>query len=262
MPKTSSVDDVFEAIARNQSGYATVGAAWVLELCTLNEAVHRQLRGFLVRGGAVSVPDREMAASSFGATLLELYSSKEAGPIAHPCPVNPGVFHVNDEAVLLEIVDEAGQAVPTGVAGRLIVTPFTSTALPLIRYDQGDVAVAGQACACGRGLSVVRSILGREYDVFRHPSGKTLFAGVPLGALRSVIGAKRWQIAQVDPTSYVVRLPPGIAYVESGFDEFAHKARQVLFGDAVISFERDCVLAANSAGKFKEYVNEWAPRGH
>jgi hypothetical protein len=82
---------------------------------------------------------------------------------------------------------------------------------------------------------------------------------MPLGALRSIIGAKRWQVAQVGAKSYVVRLPPNVSYHEDKFDEFAAKAKAALFGDGEITFERDCELAANSVGKFKEYVNEWTP---
>lgn len=259
LPKTSLVAEVFEGISQHPGGYSIAGSPWILDLCELNAAPRHGLKGFLVSGGSVSKQDREMARVSFGADVLELYSSKEAGPIAHPCPVNPGVFHVNDEAALLEVVDDNGHTCPTGVAGRVVLTPFTSTALPLVRYDQGDVALAGKPCLCGRGLSVVQGILGRQYEVFRHPDGRRLLPLLPLGELKPLIGAKRWQIAQVGPNSYLVRLPRGTAYHESGFDQFVAKAKAVLFGDGVITFERDCVLAANPAGKFMEYVNEWSP---
>jgi phenylacetate-CoA ligase len=146
LPKTTTVTEMFEAIRRQKNGYAAIPSPWVFQLCALNGASGSQAKGFLLRGGAVSREDRESAAMSFGSMLLELYSSKEAGPIAHPCPVNDGVLHVNDEAILLEIVDDAGQACAVGAAGRVVVTPLTSTALPLIRYDQGDVAIKGNNC--------------------------------------------------------------------------------------------------------------------
>jgi phenylacetate-CoA ligase len=262
LSKSTSLTGLFEAIADHQHGYVAVGASWPLELSLLNDALASpyRLRGFLVRGGGINSHDRETVHSSFGATTVELYSSKEAGPIAHPCPLDPSAFHVNDETVLVEVVDEDGRACQPGVAGRVLVTPFASTALPLIRYDQGDVAVAGQQCPCGRGLSVIRRIVGRMYDAFRHPDGRVVFGGVPLGELRGIIGAKRWQIAQVGPNRYTVRVQIGIECTSEARAEFLLRAKKVLFGDAEITIEYGCNLLSHKSGKFKEYVNEWNAR--
>ncbi len=242
--------------------YATIGGPVLAELLDLNERASQQvkLKAFLVRGGAVEQNVRESVKASFGADVLELYSSKEAGPIAHPCPDRPEVFHINDEAVLVEIVDKDGAPCLPGVAGRVIVTPFASTALPLIRYDQGDIAVAGQTCICGRGLQTMEQIVGRTFDAFRHQDGRVILPNKYLTVLRPLIAARRWQIAQVGPTTYEVRLPAGVTYREDGFDEFAEKAKTILFGDATIVFTRDCTFTVDVHGKFKEYVNEWNPK--
>jgi len=262
LPKNTSVEQLLEWIARYQDGYVAIAASWPFELSIKNDrlASPLKLKGFLVRGGATDSYSRAAVCSSFGASTLELYSTKEAGPIAHPCPVNPAAFHVNDEAVLVEVVDDEGRPCQAGVAGRVVVTPFASTAMPLVRYDQGDIAVAGEQCSCGRGLSVIQRIVGRAYDAFRHPDGRVVFGGVPLGELRSIIRAKRWQVAQVGPTQYTVRLGASPEPDRGAMPNFLARAREVLFGDAEITVEHDCQLSANENGKFKEYVNEWDPR--
>lgn len=76
------------------------------------------------------------------------------------CPFGHG-YHVNAEAVLLEVVDANGLPVPPGEPGRAVITPFASTALPLIRYDQGDIVIAGTTCECGRALPHLEAISGR-----------------------------------------------------------------------------------------------------
>ena len=43
----------------------------------------------------------------------------------------------------------------------LVVTPFFNFAMPLIRYDTGDIAVAAAACPCGRCLPKLSRIVGR-----------------------------------------------------------------------------------------------------
>jgi hypothetical protein len=108
----------------------------------------------LTHGERLTEADRLAIRRGLGARTLETYSSKEAGQIAHPCERQAGL-HVHAESALVEIVDAAGRPVPEGQSGRVIVTPFVSTAQPLIRYEQGDFArfgpspaAAGAACRC------------------------------------------------------------------------------------------------------------------
>ena len=57
-----------------------------------------------------------------------------------------------------------GQGKPCGVGeiGRVVVTPLSNFAMPLIRYDVGDTAEVGPPCACRRGLPVLTRIIGRD----------------------------------------------------------------------------------------------------
>jgi phenylacetate-coenzyme A ligase PaaK-like adenylate-forming protein len=48
-------------------------------------------------------------------------------------------------------------------------------ARPFIRYDTGDLAVAGGGtCACGRGFPLLGEIEGRSQECLRTPSGKEI----------------------------------------------------------------------------------------
>ena len=92
--------------------------------------------------------------------LVDMYSSQEVGYIALECP-DRDAYHVQCENVLVEVVDEAGHACQPGEIGRLLVTTLHNFAMPLIRYDIGDYAEVGEACECGRGLPVLKRIVGR-----------------------------------------------------------------------------------------------------
>ncbi len=262
LPRQTTFRDLYRRILQHRPDYVAGGAMSVSQLVELSQEEDELLKVacFLTRGGAVSDQTKQAAKRCFGADVVELYSSKEAGPIAHPCPDHLDTMHVNEESVLLEVADERGAPCASGQLGRVIVTPFASTALPLIRYDQGDLAVAGERCSCGRGLKSLARIAGRTFDVFRHPDGRVISALIHLGKLRSLIHAQRWQIAQVGPTSYEVRLPAGIAYKEDGFAEFIARAQLAIFGDSEIVIRRDYDLRIDGLEKFKETVNEWNPK--
>jgi phenylacetate-CoA ligase len=221
-----------------------------------------RMEAIFAYGEAVGEGDRDAAMRGLGARIIELYSSKEAGSVAHQCPTGAGL-HINAEGVLVEIVNDDDTPTPAGGVGRVIVTPFSSTAQPLIRYDQGDRAVMGQGCSCGRYLPVLDSIAGRTTAIFTHPDGRTNIRMLPHG-LKKLLGAGQLQLAQVGPNDYEVRFVPmdwGRANDEAGFLKAFH---ELYFSDSTVRFVPVAEIPLTAAGKFIEYVNEWgaatAPR--
>src|SRR3546814_13116510 len=83
--------------------------------------------------------------------------------LALQCPEHEH-YHVQSEAVLLEVLDEEDRPCRPGEVGRVVVTPLTNFAMPMIRYAVGGLAAVGAPCPCGRGLPVLTRILGRARD--------------------------------------------------------------------------------------------------
>jgi phenylacetate-CoA ligase len=209
----------------------------------------------LTHGQQTSAADKAVFASKWGARCLDHYSSKEAGQMAYSCPAGHGL-HISAESVLVEIVDANGGPVPHGEEGRVVVTPLVSTAQPLIRYDQGDIARFGEPCSCGRGLPVIAGISGRTLAIFRHPDGRQT-ARMLTEDTRSALRASFWQIAQVGPQTFEIRYVP-LDWAEMG-DEATAVAdfRRVFFEDAEVHCIRVREVPLTAAGKYLEYVNEW-----
>ena len=81
-------------------------------------------------------------------------------------------MHVNHENILIEIVNDDDQPCAPGEFGRVIVTPFFGTALPLIRYDQGDCGGNAPGLRLRHGtLPILKNIEGRQDQLFRLPDG-------------------------------------------------------------------------------------------
>ena len=132
----------------------------------------------------------------FGVNVVDMYSSEEVGYIALQCPQHEH-YHVQAENVLVEVLDEDGQACKPGMTGRVVVTTLHNFAMPLLRYDIGDFAEVGDPCPCGRGgLPVLKRILGRHRNVLVLPSGERrspTFSTEDLGELPSFF---QYQIVQ------------------------------------------------------------------
>ena len=89
---------------------------------------------------------RALAQEVLGAKVEDLYSSQEMGIIAIECP--SGLYHVMAEAVIVEVLDEAGGPCKDGEIGRVVVTALHNFATPLIRYEMRRL------CGGRRSLSV------------------------------------------------------------------------------------------------------------
>ena len=153
---------------------------------------------------ALTTRARELSRQAFSAPAFSAYTSKEAHKIAHECPASRG-FHVNSELLLVEILDDSGKPCGPGETGRVIVTPFLSTAQPLIRYEQGDLAAWGGQCSCGRAHPVIARIDGRVRNQFRFLNGHRFMPGIGHEAFRDLLRADRWQVAQTGPLDIEVR---------------------------------------------------------
>jgi phenylacetate-CoA ligase len=96
----------------------------------------------------------------YRAPLHDAYGLNEIGAVAVRCEA--GLYHAHAEHCIVEVVDAQGMACPAGQLGRVLVTALQNLAMPLIRYDTGDVARAAiLPCPCGRNLPVLAEIAGR-----------------------------------------------------------------------------------------------------
>ena len=153
---------------------------------------------------------RDRVESATGLHVYEAYGLNEIGIVAHRC--DAGRYHVNAEHCVVEVVDAAGNPCKAGETGRVVVTGLTNFAMPLVRYDSGDIAEAVEGpCDCGRMLPSIGRIVGR-YRAMRHaPEGTSrrinlvfgVIDGLPLAALANL---REYQLHQFKNGSFELRL--------------------------------------------------------
>ena len=116
----------------------------------------------------------ELCEEVLGAPIVDAYTAEEVGYIALQCP-EYRCYHVQSENVLVEVVDDEGNACGVGETGRVLVSSLNNYATPLVRYEIGDCATVGAPCPCGRGLPVLERVDGRARGVLRYPDGRVAF---------------------------------------------------------------------------------------
>jgi len=125
-------------------------------------------------------------AERLGCPVLDEYSSEEATRIALEMPC--GHYHVCEDSVHLGVLDPATLKPQTpGQSGIAVVTNLLNSAMPFIRYVQGDlVTQPAEPEPCDINWSQISSIDGRVNDAFLNKHGRK----VPAGSLLDV--TYRW----------------------------------------------------------------------
>jgi phenylacetate-CoA ligase len=141
----------------------------------------------LIGGEVMTPPMRERMGEAFAAPVIETYGAHEFNLVASECAAT-GELHVS-EGLLLEVVRD-GRAVAPGEAGEVVATNLHAFAMPFIRYRLADVATQGLAtCPCGRGVSTIREVKGRQLDYFSLPGGRSVH---PYGIILPMLGEAPW----------------------------------------------------------------------
>ena len=82
---------------------------------------------------------REVISKVFGGIpVVSRYSNEENGVIGQD-EGNNNVFTINEAGYIVEICDDVGRRLPEGTLGRIVVTDLFNYAMPMIRYDTGDM---------------------------------------------------------------------------------------------------------------------------
>ena len=127
--------------------------------------------------------------------IVSNYSAWETGYIALQCPTHDH-YHVQSEVVRIEVLDESGAPCTPGQIGRVVATPLHNFAMPLLRYELGDEVEVGEPCPCGRGLPVLKRVVGRMLDYLTLPSGVKRRVNIAHHALSSIRAIREYQLVQ------------------------------------------------------------------
>jgi phenylacetate-CoA ligase len=212
----------------------------------------REIRTF----GEILPPEtRELCRQAWGVPVTDAYSSDEAGYIALQCPRHEH-YHIQSESVLVEVLDDVGKPSAPGCTGRVVVTALHNFVMPLVRYELADYAEVGEACPCGRGLPVLRRIVGRVRNMLVAADGKRYWPTFGSAGLAGLAPVLRQQLVQKSLGTIEVRLVTARPLTP---EEEARLRDHILMKLALpfeIRFSYHHALPRSAGGKFEDFVSE------
>ena len=197
---------------------------------------------------------RQVIERVFSAPVANGYGSRDAGFIAHQC--SHGSLHQSSEHIIVELIDSNGKLVPIGEQGEIVITHLATADFPFVRYRTGDMAVASSMpCACGRGLPVLREVLGRTTDFIYTPSGNAMHALALIYEVRDKPGVQSFKIIQAVDFSLEVQLVTGVGFTPEIATAIIDGLRKRMATDVKISLSQVEKIAPEKSGKYRYVVS-------
>lgn len=166
-------------------------------------------RGIITTAMILHDWQRRVIEQVFDCKVTNRYGCEEVSLIACECERHAGL-HINADGVYVEFLRD-GKPVGPGEPGSVVVTDLTNRAMPIIRYQVGDVAVpSASSCPCGRGLPLLERVEGREADYVITSRGQFI-SGISLteNFALQVPGIAQLQVIQEAVDSFRFRIVRG-----------------------------------------------------
>lgn len=148
---------------------------------------------------------REHLSQVFGCYVQTNYSCTEGGTMACECTAHH--FHVNDDWVILEAMDENNQPVPFGTqSAKVLLTNLANKICPIIRFEITDrIIMHNEPCKCGNTRPWL-TLEGRTDDILTFDKDIKIAPLSLYAILKEIHEIERFQLVQQKDNRLELRL--------------------------------------------------------
>ena len=156
------------------------------------------VKRLVVAGESWSLEWMQRLERTWGARVFEQYGCTQRG-MAWACPAGAiaggsrGILHALSDYGVYEVLDpDTGSTVEEG-RGEMVLTPFVSSASPLVRFATGDCVTVVRRCACGRPGPCLQAGTVERYDFMVKIRGVNVWPESLDAALFKIEGLREYE---------------------------------------------------------------------
>ena len=199
---------------------------------------------------------REVMEKVFRTKVLDYYGMSEAVLFAGECGQGSG-YHLNAEIGIAEVVDERGNPLPPGHHGRLLGSGLVNRAMPLLRYEIGDVsALRIERCPCGRRLPLLDPVTTKAEDIVVAPGGRLISSSTLTHPFKPLVRVEKSQIVQEAIDRLLIRIVPRPGYDEEDTRHLLREMQRRVGPDMRIRVEIVDDVPLGASGKYRWVVSK------
>jgi phenylacetate-CoA ligase len=213
-----------------------------------------QLKAVICTAEKMYPHHEELFKEVFQCPVVDEYGSSENGIISFQC--KNGNMHIMSDHLCIEFLDQDDNLVKDGELGRVVVTDLESYAMPLLRYDIGDIGrPSGTKCSCGVTLPVMAIVEGRKEDLIQTVSGKLIHAAYLCYTLKED-SVHEFKMYQKSIDSLLVQIVRSPLFDTDSELELLQNLKTALGDGMSINFEYLDRIPRERSGKLRYFVSE------
>lgn len=185
-----------------------------------------------------------------GCKMVDRYSNQENGVLAQSTLDNDELL-VNQASYKIEILKlDSDLPAEKGEVGRVVVTDLYNYAMPIIRYDTGDMAVISENST--EDKLYLKNVEGRRVDMIYDTKGCPLTPHTWSVYMWKFDKLKQYQFIQNGEKEYVLKVNDAEGHYTK--EEIDDTLRKILGADAEIDIQFVDEIAVLNSGKFKKTI--------
>lgn len=190
----------------------------------------------------------------FSSPVVSRYSNIENGIMAQQCIEDNHEFHINSASYKIEILKlKEDKPAENGELGRIVVTDYFNYAMPLIRYDTGDIGSISSKSKCTFNTPVLKHLEGRKLDMIFDTSGRLVSSYIVYKNMWAYSEVNQYQLIQESQDSYRIKINAETKFNRE--EQLISEFKEFLGDDANIVVEQVNEIPLLASGKRKKVSN-------
>lgn len=202
-----------------------------------------------------AMPDlvRRRMEQQFSCPVQAWYSNEENGIMGLQNKEDGG-YRIDTESYYYEILKmDSDEPAEPGELGRIVITDLYNYAFPILRYDNGDTAVAHKKEKNGKYMLYLDELYGRRSDLIYDCEGKAVTPYIITNNLWDISGVKQYRFIQEDIKKYTIWLNGNQEEMDQ--EEILSRIKPYLGEEAEIQVEFVEEIPVLASGKRKYIEN-------
>ncbi|MFH1862730.1 MAG: hypothetical protein ABH878_07955 [bacterium] len=233
--------------------------SYASSMVLLSEAVQKmgncpiKPRLIFTTGELLNPADRERINRTFSVKLRDIYGIVEMGDVAWECPELDG-YHLNIDNFWVDL-EKDGSSEGTSDSGKLIITNLHSFAMPIIRYEVGDIISEPyeEICKCGCTFPRLQVVQGRADDWLYTVDGKRI--SPLIFVIASIPGVQQYRMIQKSFAHLIVEILPGKDFSLQTLEKAREHVLEVMGAGMQVDVQRVDQIPKQS-GKMRRVISE------
>lgn len=243
------------------------GGAMIMGYCSTLDAFRRYFQKYGTNkaegcniygiiGGSEIFHDitRDVLEKAFKCKCVSRYSNEENGFIGQDDEIR-NVFIPNRANYIVEILKlNSNEPVFDGEVGRVVITDLYNYAMPMIRYDTGDVGAWQEVNHKGCKRKAIGSFSGRVVDMIFDCNGNQISPHSITNLMWSYQGIKQYQFIQKGKAEYTMRINLGDFELDE--ESVKRDLKRIVGEEASVIVEYTDEIPVLASGKRRYIKNE------